>query len=326
MNITLRSTRLLALFALLGAAALACGLPGSTPPTAIQPPSQTAAPQTPDLTLTAMFAVLETPPTAATPSPATISSPTVAPPVFTATTAPSNTPQPTFSPTATFTPLPTVQTRTAAAIRAVRLSSPPMFDGYLGEWAALTAYPLGNVVYGVEKWDGAADLSAVAYVGWDDTYLYLAFRVTDEDYEQHAHGEELFLGDSLEVLLDTKLAEDFLVNKLSPDDFQLGFSPGAPTLEDDPEAYLWFPASIKGRRTTLLSAARERDGGYDVELAIPWSVFEIMPQAGGHYGFGLSVSDNDIDGGRAQQTMISNLPRRSLTNPMTWGDLELARP
>jgi hypothetical protein len=73
-------------------------------------------------------------------------------------------------------------------------------------------------------------------------------------------------------------------------------------------------------------AAVRTANGYNVEVAIPWSVFEMIPQANQHYGFAFSVSDNDIDGGIAQQSMISSASTRRLTNPTTWGDLILYRP
>jgi hypothetical protein len=195
----------------------------------------------------------------------------------------------------------------------------------LGEWN-LTKYSVSAVVFGSNLWDNAEDLSARVMAGWDTHNLYLGVEVIDEDYEQNTGGEHLFEGDSLEILLDTNLAADFYVNYLTPDDFQLGISPGSPLPNVDPEAYLWYPASIEGGRSHVVIAAVRTDDGYNVEVAIPWSVFEMTPQAGQHYGFAFSVSDNDIDGGIDQQSMISNVATRVLTNPTTWGDLLLYRP
>ncbi len=312
--------------------AAACQLPGATPETELFP--------TPDLTMTAIYAVLYE----------TQETPTWTPVAVTETLAPTITP----FPTGTFTPIPLTPTatllptltsvppsatptrvlptntprpliRSGASITATYLGVRPDINGLLGEWN-LTKYAVTSVVYGSNLWDNADDLSARVMVGWDTANLYLGVEVIDEDYEQNTSGVNLFRGDSLEILLDTNIAADFYVDYLTPDDFQLGISPGSPAPDEDPEAYLWFPTSIDGGRSQVDIAAVRTDDGYNVEVAIPWSVFEMTPQAGQHYGFGFSVSDNDIDGGIAQQSMISNLATRILADPTTWGDLLLYRP
>ncbi len=60
------------------------------------------------------------------------------------------------------------------------------------------------------------------------------------------------------------------------------------------------------------------------EVAIPWTVFEVKPKSGQHFGFVLSISDNDNASANAQQTMVSNVKTRILVDPTTWGDLTLA--
>ena len=67
----------------------------------------------------------------------------------------------------------------------------------------------------------------------------------------------------------------------------------------------------------------EGDGGYRVEVAIPWSTFGVTPARGLVLGFALSVSDNDDSDKNVQQTMISTSPSRALDNPATWGLLTL---
>ena len=309
----------------------------------VSPPPPTVLFPTPDMTMTAIYSVLETlqSPTM-TPLAVTETPPPTLLPLPTNTLAPippslTSTPLPTFTPLPTLTSIPPTSTsvpptntprpliRTGASITATYLGVRPDINGYLGEWN-LTKYPITSVVYGANLWDNTADLSARVMVGWDNSNLYLAAEVIDEDYEQNTAGVNLFKGDSLEVLLDTNIAADFYLTYLTPDDFQLGISPGSPLPNEDPEAYLWYPASIDGGRSQVNIAAVRTGDGYTVEVAIPWSVFEMIPQAGQHYGFAFSVSDNDIDGGIAQQSMISNVSTRVLANPTTWGDLLLYRP
>lgn len=292
----------------------------------------------PNQTLTALFAI----------TPASTSTVTL-PPVITATPSggassgganPTATQQP-ASPTATRTPapnptatntrppLPTATIpgiRPRAAIIAKYITTPLTIDGDWSEWKDITTeYPANSVVWGSANWTGADDLSSSFHIGWDNNYLYLAVKVRDDQYVQNANGENIYKGDSLELLLDTMLQDDFYYQQLSPDDFQLGISPGRPNPDGTREAYLWFPNNISGVRSNVKIGSRLETGIYRVEAAIPWSVFELTPVNGRHYGFALSVNDNDDPNNNVQQSMISNVAGRHLTDPTTWGDLQLVK-
>jgi hypothetical protein len=67
----------------------------------------------------------------------------------------------------------------------------------------------------------------------------------------------------------------------------------------------------------------DRGNGFYLEASIPWSTFGVTPNAGSTFGFTLSVSDNDTPGTTEQQSMISSVDTRRLTNPTTWGTLIL---
>lgn len=224
----------------------------------------------------------------------------------------------------TAAPAPVPGSRAGNSISASFLAAAPALDGNLGEWS-LTPYPVNNLVYDTGKWDDAADLSGSVMAGWDDANLYLGVRAVDKRYVQNTSGENLFLGDSLEVLLDARVADDFYDRSLSGDDFQLGVSPGNPSVGAAPEAYLWYPRSQAGGRPQVKIAAVAVDGGYNVELAIPWGVFGITPAGGQHYGFAFSISDNDNLNQNDQQSLVCNTPGRVLTDPTTWGDITLVR-
>ena len=321
---------------------IACNRPFSTAPTPFSFP-------TPDLTLTAIFAVLNTP--AAPPATATGVKPVVSTPVApaaTATSAPviqptnpppaatnTSAPQPAATntsapPAATNTPPPPTNTavppaeRSGGQVTANYVAEAPSIDGNLSEWGTLI-YPAHSVVYGKGNWTGNADLGADFKAAWDYQYLYLAVAVDDDRHVQLAENAELYLGDSLEILLDTELTRDYYRDELSADDFQLGISPGSSNQGSNPHAYLWFPDRMSGRRSDVKISARWVAGGYWVEVAIPWKMFEFTPEAGKHYGFALSVSDNDKDGENVQQSMVSSASTRRLTNPTTWGDLYLKK-
>ncbi len=292
---------------------------------------------TPNLTLTALFEPTETippsvtPPTiqTATPMDSAEASPT---PVPTQTSAPTElvtkevpTEGPAAPPTKTSTPEIAPDERPGATVDAIFFDTPPSIDGSVDEWD-IDLYKLVAIVYDPDfNHTGPNDLSGTFMVGWDDNQLYIAAEVIDDQHVQNAVGRDLFLGDSLEVLLDKNLRDDFFVSDLSNDDYQLGISPGS-KIGKSPEAYLWFPDGNEGPRLLVNIAASETDAGYQIEIAIPWSVFGLLPSEGDLFGFGFSLSDNDEIGTSLQQTMVSNLSTRFLADTRTWGNLILTKP
>ncbi|RME05745.1 MAG: hypothetical protein D6803_08255 [Anaerolineae bacterium] len=255
-------------------------------------------------------------------SPTPVTFPTVTPPPPLPPTA--TFPPPTPIPPPTWTPVTSYAgpaMRSGVSIVAAR-RSPPTIDGYLTDWSE-TIYPASYPVYGADAISNADDLSSKVMVAWDDHYLYIGARVDDDAYIQNATGKYLYRGDSVEVLLDTNVAGDFYYDVLSPDDYQLGVSPGNPTRGVNTEAYLWYPSSLAGPVTSVQIGVLSLPGGYHLELAIPWSLFNVTPFVGQHFGFAFSVSDNDTGSQNVQQSMVSSVPTRVLTRPTTWGDLTL---
>lgn len=263
----------------------------------------------------------------ATPSAIPVESPTqppidvtFPPPTDVPPTSPPDTHPTARPPTAT----PGVASRpNGAPLTARRVTSTPNIDGDLNEWGALPN-TIDRVTFKPENWKDAADCSGLFMVGWDESNLYVAVQVRDEVVTQTQSGETIFKGDSLEVLLDTDLAGDFSDTGLSADDFQLGLSPGD-LVKGEPaaQAYLWFPASKKGTPGNVALATRPSIDGYTMEAAIPWSLYGVGPAVGKTYGFVLSISDNDNTNAAEQQTLVSSVSTRRLTNPTTWGTLVL---
>ncbi len=323
--------RLLLVAALLLLIQMACNLPGQVrqgQPTPLPGPNQT---------LTALFAItLPAQPTATLPPVATVTSPGAASPTATqspaaATAAPTITQAASASPTATKTLAP-LQTSTIPSVRpraqvvANYLNTPPTIDGDWSEWKNITIeYPANLLVWGKDNWANEDDLAGSFHIGWDDNNLYIAVKVRDDVYVQNATDADIYKGDSIELLLDTNIRDDYYYAELSPDDFQLGISPGNPKPDGTRSAYLWYPRAVAGARNNIKIGARLEGTIYRVEAAIPWSVFETTPASGKHYGFALSVNDNDDGNSNVQQSMVSNVSIRKLSDPTTWGDLHLVR-
>lgn len=236
-------------------------------------------------------------------------------------------PRPTPTPATTpgATPAPTLQGENIIHAAPV-LEPPPGVNGDLAEWTFLV-YPVGEANFGRENWQGANDLSALWNIAWDEEYLYVAIKVKDDTFVQQATGENIFKGDSLELWIDTDRAGDANTPTLNGDDFQLGLSPGdltGPTVL--PEAYLWFPKEQARSVPGPVIATRLVEGGYNLEVAVPWTIFGMAPHAGQSLGFALSLNDNDAAGSVQQQTQVANRRNQKLSEPNTWGILVLDPP
>ncbi len=304
---------------LLMALTLACNLPG-------RQPAPLPAEPTPNRTMTALFELVQT----QVVIPSSLPSATPEAVVSTATLLPS----PTFLPTSTAvqptlppaspTVTSTAALRAAGSYTAPFLSEAPKLDGVWDEWKT-TAYPIRPVVFGKENHTGKEDLEGSFRIGWDNTYLYLAVKVIDDQYVQNASGIDLYKGDTIELLFDVDLLGDLNSRELNADDYQLVISPGKGSVSGDKEAYLYYPAGKAGSRSDVKIASQGGSGLYRVEVAIPWSLFGITPADGQRYGFAVSVSDNDKEGENVQQSMVSMVANRRLTDPTTWAVLVLRR-
>jgi LCP family protein required for cell wall assembly len=198
---------------------------------------------------------------------------------------------------------------------------PPTVDGDLTEWTALV-YPASTATFGGQNRVDGNDVAGSWNIAWNEAYLFVAVKVKDDVFVQDAVGETLYKGDSVELWLS--LDPGNRTDTLSDREFQIGLSPGdlAKRLTG-PEAYLWMPSKYKGPINDALVAARLVEGGYAIELAVPWTALRITPFAGEGFGFALAVNDNDTLNTAIQETQMSNTKGAQLRNPLTWGVLVL---
>ena len=284
----------------------------------------------PNLTLTALFDTsMNIPPTV---TPGMPTAEVVTPPTATAAEIPTlwPSPTPTTNPIPTSTsvpPTPEIRQRGGSLMKAAYLSTAPVMDGTYAEWVEKTnKYGIPHKVWQPANWKNMADLEGAFASAWDDKYLYISVKVTDDVFVQNLSGEMIYLGDSVEVLIDANLDGDFFVTSLNNDDFQFGISPGNPDKDIDEEVYLWYPAGLKGSKSQVLVASLfETSPIYRVEVGIPWSLLGVSPYNGLHLGFAVSVSDNDNPGKNIQETMISTAQYRNFLDPTTWGEIVLVK-
>lgn len=277
-------------------------LPLTPLPAATRPPAVDTLTPLPDTTLTPT--PTETPTETPTPTPTETS-----------------TPEPILEPTATLPPTPYAGPlrNNGGDYTSVRREG-IVVDGELGDWGGVAAIQLPFIQQGAENYTGNADLSVSARLAWDDTFLFVAADVSDDQHVQALRGYDLYNGDELELWLDTDLAGDFGSNSTSEDDWQFGFSPGD-FASNEPEAVIWFPQRREDWNAQVLVVAQPQGQGYRLEAAIPWALIGVQPVAGMVFGFALNASDNDVPDTAAQQTIIMTNPNMIWGQPLTFGNL-----
>ena len=314
-----------------------CTLPGFSTPTPFSFP-------TPDKTMTALFE-----PTQAAPATSAASAGSTSTPKAVATSTPkptatgeldiTETPDVLDTPDATDITFEGPSVRSGPSITADYLDKNLNIDGDLYEWDPPIQKVINYVVFGADKWTDAEDCSGTVVAAWDEDYLYIGVRVKDDKYVQEGKKEQMYLGDSIEILFDRYVSADYSLHTLSADDYQLGISPGQYGITtcmiingkvttgctpQPPQAYLWFPKADAGKKTTVKIGALESGKGYQVEFKVPWSLLGVAnPSSGDHYGFAISINDNDLADKLRQQSVVSNVPGRFYADPTTWGDLYL---
>jgi hypothetical protein len=221
------------------------------------------------------------------------------------------------------TPTP-IRVRMNGTVKAYYTAVAPSIDGDWGDWSA-PENPCRFVVVGGQNRSGVSDLDGSYKLAWDENYMYLAVKVRDDKYVQNARIDQLYKGDSIEVLFDSEFYDDFDNTSLNNDDYQVGINPGHTSPKGPKEAYVFYPANQVGPRDDIDIATKRTGGITRIEVAIPWTTFNVVPETGAHYGFAMGISDNDDPVRDQQQTFVSNIRKRTLANPTTWGDLTLVQ-
>lgn len=137
---------------------------------------------------------------------------------------------------------------------------------------------------------GAAD-KVTCYTLWDDRFFYAGFEVQDPDVQgtNAAHMSNPWEDDSIEVFLETDGAAS---PNRTPNTFQMSGSAagGSSFLIGEngiaaPKKIFTFKFAKRVQGT--LNNSSDRDAGYIVELAIPWSELGGPPKSGQVMGFNV---------------------------------------
>jgi len=168
-----------------------------------------------------------------------------------------------------------------------------------------------------ESWSGPDDLSAHVRAVRTRTDLYLLFEVRD-DVLMHEPGTQFWVGDSIELFLDTDLVTDPKDARYSDDDRQLFLMPFH-------DGVSWSVVSRgpgvpypSGGLSGLELAHARIDGGYILELRIPLATLApLRPDADGRIGFDVALNDVDEPGAPMTQTYMTLSGRQELFSDPT---------
>jgi|GEM_PF-3221028 len=173
----------------------------------------------------------------------------------------------------------------------------PVIDGDLDEWSAMPACvldqahqakPVGR--FAKPNWRGPSDLSARFWAGSDASNLYLAVQIRDDHHVQHMADDQMWRGDSVQFATQVEGVRY---------EFTVGIS-------DDGRVRIRQDSPSKRMLEGASAAARRVEGGWALELAIPWqqagmSGVATLPN------FSLLINDNDgphNDGGNNRRGFI----------------------
>ena len=154
------------------------------------------------------------------------------------------------------------------------------------------------------RWGGATDLSATFFIRHSQTALYLGGRVMD-DHTLY-RDVQWWLGDAIEVFVDTDYQGDREENLFSDDDFQIFLMPHNPGRQ--------WGVSFQGRRSILGDndfvgvevGYKAVPGGYTFEAVFPFINFPMIPTGCKTFGFNIAITDHDrLDDGTERHNYIT---------------------
>lgn len=176
------------------------------------------------------------------------------------------------------------------ALTALRVSAPISIDGSLADWTGADFVKISGL-----------NNSATVYALWNDSELYVAYRVRDSQLNAAGAVRDsgsLWNNDAVELFLDTlrdggsSMRFDdfhFIVDLNNVQYDAQGTGSGETSAFHAP-----FRSAISARGS--LNDNRDADADYTVELAVPLASIGLSPASGTLVGIELSVSDSDASG------------------------------
>jgi len=186
---------------------------------------------------------------------------------------------------------------------ARRVTTAPTVDGKLDEaaWSATNSVTRDAI--------GTHNNSVRFGALWDDQCLYVGVEVLDASL--NADGAHTWESDSVEVYVD---GDNSKTKGYDAHDTQV--------------VLVWKGDKVArnggGEAPGVRAAWAQREGGYTMEFAIPWSRLAVTPRVGMSIGFDVSNNDNDGGGRRSAKLMWSTPDDEAWRDTSAFGELVLA--
>ncbi|MCM5663887.1 LamG-like jellyroll fold domain-containing protein [Galbibacter mesophilus] len=141
---------------------------------------------------------------------------------------------------------------------------------------------------------------------WDAQYLYVAAKVLDDNLFNDS--DKVFQDDAVEIFIDGDNSD----GSLNAPDNQI--------IKGYNDETLFVKNTFNGE---ILHATTNVDGGYVVEMAIPWSGLGVVPGSGINIGFDIGNDDDDNGGDDREGQQVWSGSSANFNNTQAYGDIIL---
>ncbi len=170
------------------------------------------------------------------------------------------------------------------------------------DWSARLVHPIARVPAPINASDNTGDWRAF----WDSQNLYFFVRVNDANVVLPHDSAKAYHDDSIEIFLDPGNSHNGWYD--GHDDIQMIFTAGANGTFSWGDRSLNLP--IQPQFKSVL-----RPGGYDVEIAIPWSSLKMRPTELATMGVEVQINDDDNGGNREGKRAWCSDNNATFANP-----------
>jgi hypothetical protein len=183
-------------------------------------------------------------------------------------------------------------------IPCVKVDTKIKIDGNLTDWkncqplAVLcntsNLYPPDAETH--KLWEGANDLSAKAYLGWDSKNVYFAIEIKDETHINDSFAERIWNGDAGQIAFAPAHPAPWMPKGYGPRDKEFSF--GYSTRLKKACIFQHVPYSANTPRVVI--ASKRTAKGMNYEVAVPFDQIKpISPEKDSVFGFNFIVMDKD---------------------------------